>query len=577
MRQRLTIAALLFCLVPTIGYQQVRDGGTTNQPAGTGAISGALMSSDSTPVPVRRALVTLSGSTLPIELLTSTDEAGRFAFDNLPAGRFIVSASKTGFVRDSYGSQQPGGAGSPIVLAAGERAQLKMTMTRAAVIAGTIQMPNNAPTSSLRLQLLKYGLVNGQRRLVAARGGAYGVGEDGAYRLSGLVAGEYVVVASVWNTGADELRLMSAQPGGTGTFPRVGFAPTFYPGESDPSRAVPVVVRAGEERSGIDFSIKLVPASRFDGRIVDPDGKPAGVVQATLTDVMPVPRPAIMVRPGPDGRFSVTGLAPGRYLLSVRAAAAGAPQAPAGRGGAPPLPLWANRELEFNGNDLSDVLVTLQPGRTVFGRITFEQGATAPPPSLAFLQVGLEESQTQASRPVGWWTFANDDGTFAIAGVPPGRHRFVVRPTPDARSLGSWVLKAAVVDKRDILDELAVVEPGSDLNVAVSFTDRPAEIAGVLLDASGKPAPEYFVVAFSADRRYWFDGSRRSTSMRLGLDGSFTWTGVSPGEYYLAALTRIETGQLGDAAFLESLIPTSVKISVAEGEKKRQDIKFGGR
>ena len=411
MSRRPLIAVVLFCLCPTFAYQQVRDGGTANQVVGTAAITGLLLSADTTPVPVRRALVTLSGSTLASDLLTSSDEAGRFTFVGLPAGRFIVSASKTGYVRDSYGSQQPGGAGSPVVLAAGQRTELRVTMTRAAVIAGTVRMPNNAPTSTLRLQLLKYGLVNGQRRLVPARGGAYGVGDDGAYRLSGLVAGEYVVVASVWNSGAEELRLMDAQAAATGPLPRVGFAPTFYPGESDPSRAVPVSVRAGEEKNGIDFTLRLVSASRFEGRIVDPEGKPPGVVHATLNDVMPVPRPAIAVRPGPDGRFTITGLAPGRYLLSVRAAAAGAPQAPAGRGGAPPLPLWANRELEFNGNDLSDVVVNLQPGRTVAGRITFEPGAIAPPPSLAFLQVGVEESQSQGARPVGWWTFANDDGT----------------------------------------------------------------------------------------------------------------------------------------------------------------------
>ena len=576
MKSRLMIAVVAVCLLPTVGYlQQVRDGGTTSQVAGTAAISGLLLNGDPTPAPVRRALVTLSGSTLAIDLLTSTDESGRFAFVGLPAGRFIISASKTGYVRDSYGSHQPGGAGSPVVLEANQRIDLKMTMTRAAVIAGNVRMPNNAPTASVRLQLLKYGLVNGQRRLVSARGGAYGVGDDGSYRLTGLVAGEYVVVASVWNTGSEEMRLMDAQAAAKGPLSRVGFAPTFYPGESDPGRAVPIVVRAGEEKGAIDFTLRLVPASRFEGRIVDPEGKPPAVVQALLTDATAIPRPAISVRPGVDGRFSVTGLAPGRYLLSVRAATTAAP---AGRGGTPPLPLWANSEFEFNGNDQSDVLVTLQPGRTVSGRITFESGNTPAPSSLAFLQVGLVESQSQASRPAGWWTFANDDGTFAIAGVPPGRHRFVVQSsTPDNRSLGVWALKAALADKRDLLDDLAVVEADSDLtNIAVSFTDRPAEIVGVLLDSSGKPAPEYFIVAFSADRRYWIDGSRRTTSIRPGRDGSFKWTGVPPGDYYLGALTRVEPGQLGDVSFIESLIPTSVKVSVKEGETKRQDLKIGG-
>jgi hypothetical protein len=576
MRPPLIVALVALCVFKTVAYQQVRDGGTTT-PLGTAVISGLLLSTDPSPSPVRRALVTLSGSTLAFDLLTSTDESGQFTFVALPAGRFIVSASKTGYVRDSYGSHEPGGAGSPISLTANERIDLKMVMTRAAVIAGSVRLPRNAPTSLVRLQLLKYGLVSGQRRLVSARGGAYGVGEDGTFRLSGLVAGEYVVVASIWNTGSEDIRLMDEQAAAKGALQRIGFAPTFYPGEADPSRAIPVVVQAGEEKRGIDFTIRLVPAFRLEGQFVDADGKAPALVQATLTDALPVPRPAIAVRPGPDGRFAVTGLTPGRYLLSVRAAAVGAAQAPAGRGGAQPLPLWANRELELNGNDLTDVVVPLKPGRAVSGRITFGPGTTALPPSLAFLQVGLVESQSQAVRPSGWWTFANDDGTFSIVGVPPGRYRFVVQSTPDNRSLGAWVLKAATLDKRDLLDDLAVVEADSDLtNIAVTFTDRPAEIAGLLLDSSGKPAPEYFIVAFSSDPRYWIDASRRTTSIRPGRDGSFKWTGVAPGDYYLGAVTRLETGQLGDVAFIESLIPTCVKVSVKEGEMTRQDLKIGG-
>ena len=572
---RLMMVVIALGAIPAVAYQQTRDGGAISQTVGTGVISGLLINSDPTPAPLRRALVTLSGSGLSSDLLTSTDEAGRFAFASLPAGRFLVSASKTGYVRDSYGSHQPGGAGSPVILAPGERVDLRMALTRAAVISGTVRLPNGAPTSSLRLQLLKYGLVNGERRLISARGGAYGVGDDGAYRLSGLGAGEYVVVASVWNTGSEEMRLMESPTGAQGSLTRVGFATTFYPGESDAARAVPVIVRAGEEKPGIDFTVRLVPTARFEGQIVGPDGKPPAVVQATLTDAVPVPRPAISVRPGPDGRFSLTGLTPGRYALSVRAAVTPA-QGPVGRGGLPALPFWANGEFEINGRDLTGVAVTLQPGRTISGRVLFETGTNPPPASSEFLQIGVDDIQNPPGRPSPWRAFASSDGSFVVSGVPPGRYRFVVQATPDPRSLGAWTLKSALVDKRDVLDELIVVEPDRDLtNVAVSFTDRPNEISGVLLDAAGKPAPEYFVVAFPADRRFWIAGSRRTTSMRPGRDGSFTWAGVPAGDYYLGAVTRLETGQLGDTAFLESLIPTSAKVTIAEGEKKRQDLKIG--
>jgi hypothetical protein len=190
----------------------------------------------------------------------------------------------------------------------------------------------------------------------------------------------------------------------------------------------------------------------------------------------------------------------------------------------------------------------------------------------------LEDLQARAGQQPVAWGFASDDGTFVLTGVPPGRYRFRLQFAPGARTLTGWSLRSASVEGRDILDEPVVVEPERDVNtVTVRYTDRGAELSGRLLDTTGAPAPEFVVVAFSADRKHWTDGSRRSTSFRPARDGSFSWIGVPPGEYYLGAVTRLETGQLGDAAFLESLIPTSARIVIAEGEKKRQDLRIGGR
>lgn len=573
------VALLSLSVRLAAGQTPTRDGGVSSAVAGTGLIAGVLMNSDTPPAPIRRALLTLSGSTLTVNPMTSTDDAGRFVFTGLPAGRFLLSASRTGYVRDTYGSRQPGGAGSPIALGAGQRVTITMKLTRAAVITGTVLLPTGAPTSSARVALLKSSVVNGEQRLVFAQG-AYGTDDRGTYRVSGLAPGEYFVTASAWNTGAEDVRLTDlsivppALPAG------VGYSPVLYPGVVDPARAVAITVTAGEERAGIDIPMQFVPTSRIEGVIVDPAGQPAQRVEASLVDTVPVPRQAIAVRSGPDGRFSVTGIPPGRYLLRVRAAPSGAPPAPlhpGGRGGSPmPLSLWASPELDVDGHDLSDVVVRLQPGRTVSGRIVFEPGSTPGPTGFGLFVVSLEDSSARLGQSAAV-ALANDDGTFALSGVAPGRYRFTVQLPSASRSLTGWTLKSAVVDGRDVLDEPLTVTAGRDLTgMAITYTDHATELSGVLSDATGQRAPEFFVVAFSTDRKYWTDGSRRAVAIRPARDGSFTFVGLPPGEYYVCALTKVDNGQLGDPAFFEPLIGASFRIALREGEKKKQDLRIGG-
>jgi hypothetical protein len=85
------------------------------------------------------------------------------------------------------------------------------------------------------------------------------------------------------------------------------------------------------------------------------------------------------------------------------------------------------------------------------------------------------------------------------------------------------------------------------------------------------------MVAFSTDRALWTSAPRRvSSAVRLSSDGRYRVTGLPPGEYYLSALADFDPVQLGDPAFLESLISQSIKVTLGESERKVQDLKIGG-
>src|ERR1022692_4803862 len=100
-----------------------RGGPQTPAPVvGTGVIGGVVVTADADTRPVRLAKVTLSSSSLLHQSFPVTDDAGRFSFTALPAGRFTIAASRPGFMTTEYGSKRVGGSGLPVMIADGERA-----------------------------------------------------------------------------------------------------------------------------------------------------------------------------------------------------------------------------------------------------------------------------------------------------------------------------------------------------------------------------------------------------------------------------------------------------------------------
>ena len=97
-------------------------------------------------------------------------------------------------------------------------------------------------------------------------------------------------------------------------------------------------------------------------------------------------------------------------------------------------------------------------------------------------------------------------------------------------------------------------------------------------NADGSPATDYVLVVFSGDPRYRLAPSRRTHHVRPDINGRFIVRNLPAGEYLLAAVTDIEPGQWNDRAFLNELAAASpIKITLAEGDKKVQDIRIAGR
>jgi len=62
-----------------------------------------------------------------------------------------------------------------------------------------------------------------------------------------------------------------------------------------------------------------------------------------------------------------------------------------------------------------------------------------------------------------------------------------------------------------------------------------------------------------------------------GADGRFTFErigGLAAGDYYLAAVTDLARTDHLDPVFLEQLVPGAIRLSLARGETRVQDIRI---
>ena len=600
--------------------QTARDA-TTRPAVGTAMITGTLVSDDASPRPIRRGLITLSSAEIRASRSTSTDDDGRFAFPGLPAGRYTLSASKPAYASSYYGAPESWrGPGSPITLEDGQRQDVKMRILHGGVLAGTILDSSGRPQSGVRVVPLRFRNVGGERQAQYAAVLGFnlqGTDDLGAFRIYGLPPGEYAIGASLPSINSSEIRQITAaeiqwaqqllqHPGqataGGGAAmtsapppgPAMGYAPVFYPGTSDPAAAGIISLGPSEERTGIDFALRWVPTARIDGTVVDQEGRPASGVQLNLVAKTSIPLIFPIGGAGRSdnsGKFSFQGVTPGDYTIVAQSVgrAGGPPPVPdpAGRGGAAPPPqrtMWARETLAVTGTDLTGLSLRLQAGLTVSGRVAFE-GDTPPPADLSRVRVGLAPGNGPGGMTIivgSSQAQVNADGTFTISGVTPGQYRVngsVPGTTPSASGAAptqTWTLKSALANGVEALDSNFEVGTADLSGVVLTFTDHPTELSGTLLDSAGKPASGYWVIAFSADRTFWTVASRRVRSSRPDAQGKFRFVGLPPGDYNLVALTELDQADLADPSFLDQLAAASYKITLADGEKKTQDLKLSG-
>ena len=391
----------------------------------TGTIAGVVVSDEADPRPLRRARVVLNGQGMDTPRMVITADDGSFAFDRVAPGRVTVGAAKDGYVAMNYGSTRTGRPGTGIPIAERQSVRITLRLPRGAVLTGTVTDVDGLPAQGIAVTALtrRYLGQQGEARYVYAVTTPAPVLTDdrGIYRIYGLPAGEYLVAAQspARQAGlAPELRTLSR---GVVSDRSLVMAQAFHPGVTDVALASRLTLRAGEERGGIDLVLQYVPLATVSGVVAMPADSQPPIVTLQRSNSVAGAAQGRSARADAEGRFTLAGIAPGEYTMFAIA-------------NATPGWFFASGDVTVDGEDQTNVALSMAPALTIAGRLAFESatgrvpfgGAAAMPDAAIKIPFPLSPPATAPGA--------------VAAGDSPRKRRPVLRGQPRAghASIFQW-------------------------------------------------------------------------------------------------------------------------------------------
>ena len=499
---------------------------------------------------------------------TRADFAGRFQFQNVPTGSYSLGTPQLSLSAQTTVSPSTtlevvsGSRTENVLLTAGRGGTISGMLTDefgdpaqgAVIIVTPAQLEQSADSARVffdarALSIVAPVLVSGRAANVDARG---------RYRLTPVPPGEYWVSVAIGDpiTARTETHFVDS----AGNERQLRPGSVFYPGVATASQASTIVVNEGSESTGIDLTVRPVLVANIDVTLTS--SRPVSEIelhQILLDDRLPMLEKTTKV----IGSTSRLEARTGRYrVLASAEVASNADNV---------VRVWSSADIDADPLLPATVHLALEPGANLSGRIVFEgkepnrQNAGAwLLPMTAMPGVRIPTIDGNSSLTVA-------TGDFSIEGVMPGRYVIQAGGT-DPRA--PWMLKAAMIRGRDVLDEPIELSAGEEIeDVRLTLTDRINELSGTVTDASDKPSRDSWVVVFASDKKYWYPGSRRTRVVHPDDKGKYAVRALPAGLYMVAISSEFLLASRDLSQTLQTLAASGLRVTLAEGDKKVQDLR----
>jgi hypothetical protein len=479
--------------------------------AGNNEIRGRITDEESG-LPLARATIRLTRRGSPDQLTMPTDDAGLYRFAGLAAGEYdgLVQAGDFRETHLTRSLATASGSYRPIVLKDREVREIHVALPRARAMNVRVVDPWGDPLSGLRV-IAKSATGDNVSPLPFMQS----TDDHGRIRIFGLQSGRYIVCAE-----ADPLGF-SDPPGSDGR--REGLLRTCYPSAADEAEAEFVRLDRADVPE-LEIQMRRGRTFGISGRILDASGAPASGAFASLEHFQSNGSAGRGIKIDAEGRFSLANVQPGVYAIE---ASIGGPDRPEHR-----RPLEVGFVMvRVDASDVENLLVSMERGVDVAGRITLED-PTAPVPaspgSGLMVSTRLAGDRVPGSGSMRT-ALVRENKLFTLEGIFGSRTVDVVNVPR------GWYVKSIRYRGTEIIDHATEFKGSSDPSLLeVVLSNRGAVITGRATDDMGEPAGRALVMIFRDDG----GGSDvRLTSRAVASStGAFQIGPVRSGDYLIVAL-----------------------------------------